>query len=75
MIKGQGYEYDKRNISMVICGSADIILTPETLGSVASLLAATICQGHHDMNHKLWNIGSAESYILRKQVLPECYYI
>ena len=27
-----------------------------TLGSVASLLSATLYQGHHDRNHKLWNI-------------------
>jgi hypothetical protein len=27
-----------------------------TLGSVASLLAATLYQGNPDMNHKLWNI-------------------
>ena len=25
-----------------------------TLGSVASLLAATLYQGNHDRNHKLW---------------------
>jgi len=27
-----------------------------TLGSVASMLAATLYQGHHDRNHKHWNI-------------------
>ena len=27
-----------------------------TLGSVASLLAATLYQGNPDRNHKLWNI-------------------
>jgi hypothetical protein len=27
---------------------------------VASLLAATIYQGNHDRNHKLWNIGSLQ---------------
>jgi hypothetical protein len=34
-----------------------------TLGSVASLLAATLYQGNPDRNHKLWNIVSAERYI------------
>ena len=29
-----------------------------TLGSIASLLAATLYQGNHNRNHKLWNIGS-----------------
>jgi hypothetical protein len=29
-----------------------------TLGSVASLLAATLYQGHPNKNHKLWNIVS-----------------
>jgi hypothetical protein len=46
-----------------------------TLGSVASLLAATLCQGHPDRNHKLWNIVSYERYILHMQVLLECCYI
>jgi len=27
------------------------------------LLAATLYQGMHDWNHKLWNIGSTEIYI------------
>ena len=35
-----------------------------TLGSVASLLAATLYQGNPDMNHKLWNIVSSEKYIV-----------
>ena len=30
---------------------------------VASLLAATLYQGNHDINHKLWNIVSTEIYI------------
>jgi hypothetical protein len=51
----------------------------EHLGSVASLLAATLYQGNHDRNHKLWNIGSADIYIyiyiLHMQVLLECCYI
>ena len=33
-----------------------------TLGSVASLLAATIYQGNPIRNHKLWNIVSTERY-------------
>jgi hypothetical protein len=39
-----------------------------TLGSVASLLAATLYQGIPDRNHKFWNIVSSErdiSYHLR----------
>ena len=35
-----------------------------TLGSVASLLEATLYQGNPDRNHKLWNIVSTETYIL-----------
>jgi hypothetical protein len=35
-----------------------------TLGSVASLLAATLYQENPDRNHKLWNIVSSERYIL-----------
>jgi hypothetical protein len=46
-----------------------------TLGSVASLLAATLYQGNPDRNHKLWNIVSIERYILHIQVLLECCYI
>jgi hypothetical protein len=34
-----------------------------TLGSVASLLAATLNQGHPDRNHKLWNVVWTERYI------------
>jgi hypothetical protein len=34
-----------------------------TLGSLASLLAATFYQGNLDRNHKLWNIISSESNI------------
>ena len=33
-----------------------------TLGSVASLLVATLYQGNPDTNHKLWNIVSTEIY-------------
>ena len=46
-----------------------------TLGSVASLLAATLYQGNLDRNHKLWNIVSSERYILHMQVLLESCYI
>jgi hypothetical protein len=46
-----------------------------TLGSVASLLAATLYQGNPDGNHKLWNIVSSERYIIHMQVLLECCYI
>jgi hypothetical protein len=46
-----------------------------TLGSVASLLAATLYQGIPDRNHKLWNIVAIERYILHMQVLLECCYI
>jgi hypothetical protein len=46
-----------------------------TLGSVASLLAATLYQGNPDGNHKLWNIVSSERNILHMQVLLECCYI
>jgi hypothetical protein len=35
-----------------------------TLGSVASLLAATLYPGNPDRNRKLWNIVSSERYIL-----------
>ena len=46
-----------------------------TLGSVASLLAATLYQRNPDRNHKLWNIVSSERYILQMQVLLKCCYI
>jgi hypothetical protein len=45
------------------------ILPKGTLGSVASLLAATLYQGIPDRNHKLWIIVSSERYILHMQVL------
>jgi hypothetical protein len=32
-------------------------------GSVASLLAATLYQGNHDRNYKVWNIGSSGSEV------------
>jgi hypothetical protein len=46
-----------------------------TLGSLASLLAATLYQGNPDRNHRLWNIVSSERDIVHIQVLLECYYI
>jgi hypothetical protein len=51
------------------------VLLKGTLGSVASLLAATLYQGNPDRDHKLWNIVSSERYILHMQVLLECCYI
>jgi hypothetical protein len=46
-----------------------------TVGSVASLLAATLYQGNPYKNHKLWNIVSSERYILHMQELLECCHI
>ena len=43
-----------------------------TLGSVVSLLAATLYQGNHVRSHKLWNVASTERDILHMQV--ECCY-
>jgi len=43
-----------------------------TLDSVASMLAATFYQGHHDRNQKHWNIWLTERYIHNMQVLLEC---
>jgi hypothetical protein len=40
--------------------SDDFNFTNGTLGSVASLLAATLYQGNPDRNDKLWNIVSSE---------------
>ena len=45
-----------------------------TLGSVASLIAATLYQRNPDKNHTLWNIVSSERYILHLQVLLECCF-
>ena len=82
MRKGPGSVYDKWNISVVICHGGDrtIFVTTSTLpkgtlGSVASLLAATLYQGNPDRNHRLWNIVSSERDIVHIQVLLECYYI
>jgi hypothetical protein len=52
-----------------------LILPKRTLGSVASLLAATLYLGNPDRNHKFWNIVSSERYILHMQVLLEYCYI
>ena len=41
-------------------------LPRETLGTVASLLAATLYQGNPDRNNKLWNIVSTDIYTLTK---------
>ena len=49
-----------RNIFEVMTST----LSRGTLGSVASLLAATLYQGNLDRNHKLWNIVSAQSIFL-----------
>ena len=46
-----------------------------TLGSVVSLLAATLYQGNPDRNHNLWNIGLTERDILHMHVLLEFCYI
>ena len=40
-----------------------------TLGSVASLLAATLYQGNPDRNHKLWNIVSYTPYASTAEML------
>jgi hypothetical protein len=45
-----------------------------TLGSVASLLAATPYQENHDRNHKFWNVYQLR-YIFFMLVLLECCYI
>jgi hypothetical protein len=46
-----------------------------TLGSVASMLAATLYQGHHDKHRKLEYLISGDIYIYHLQVLLEYYYI
>ena len=55
--------------------SDDFNLGLGTLGSVASLLAVTFFQGHHDMNHNPWDIVSAVRYILHMQVAVESFVI
>jgi hypothetical protein len=49
-----------------------VMMATVRLGSVASLLVATLYEGNTDRNHKLWNIVSTERYILHMQVLLEC---
>jgi hypothetical protein len=46
-----------------------------TLGSVASLLEATLYQRNPDRNHKLWNIVSSDRYLLHMQVLLEWFVL
>jgi hypothetical protein len=50
------------------------VITSTSLGSVASLLAATLYQGNPDRNHKLWNVISAQIYILHMQLLLKRLY-
>ena len=45
-----------------------------TLGSVDSLLAATLYQGNPDRNHKLWNIVSSERDIFHMQEIRQLSY-
>ena len=52
-----------------------VMVATVKLGSVASLLVATLYEGNTDRNHKLRNIVSTERYILHMQVLLECCYI
>ena len=49
---GQPNHGDDRKIFEVMTST----LPKGTLGSVASLLAATLYQGNPDRNHKLWNM-------------------
>jgi hypothetical protein len=67
---GQTKKYKRTNNEVMTS-----TLPKGSLGSVASLLAATLYQGNPDRNHKLWNIISSERYILHMQVLLECCYI
>jgi hypothetical protein len=41
----------------------------------AKIFAATLYQGNHGINHKLWNIRSTERYIRHMKVLLEWCYI
>jgi hypothetical protein len=52
---GQSSNGGDRNIFEVMTST----LPKGTLGSVASLLAATLYQGNPDRNHNLWNIVSS----------------
>ena len=64
---GQKKKYKRTNNEVMTS-----TLPKGTLGSVASLSAATLYQGNLDRNHELWNIVSSERYILHMQVLLEC---
>jgi hypothetical protein len=68
---GQPSHGDDRKIFEVMTST----LPEGTLGSVASLLSATLYQGNPNGNYKLWNIVSSERDILNMQVLLECCYI
>jgi hypothetical protein len=46
-----------------------LTLPKGTLGSVVSLLAATLYQGNPDSNHKLWNIVSSLRNVKIKQFI------
>ena len=82
--------YDKRNISTLICDTNFPVTLNQVMVAtvkllkwwlhnnhwlIASLLTATLYQGHPDRNDKLWNIETTERYILHMQVLLECCYI
>jgi hypothetical protein len=48
-------------------------LSKGTLGSLASLLAATLYRGNPDKNHKLWNIVSSERNTPYAGAAGSCY--
>jgi hypothetical protein len=68
---GQPSHGGNRNIFEVMTST----LPKGTLGSVASLLVATLYQGNPDRSHKLCNIVSSERCMLHMQVLLECCHI
>jgi hypothetical protein len=68
---GQPRHGGDRNIFEVMTST----LPSETLGSVASLLAATLYQGNPESNRKLWNIVLTEGCIFHMQVLLEYFYL
>jgi hypothetical protein len=47
----------------------DFNLTNRNPGSAASLLAATLYQVNPDRKHKLWNIGSTDVRVVRKELI------
>jgi hypothetical protein len=65
MRKWPDCDYDKQNVSVVICYSVMVnwvmTSTYRNLGAVASLLVATIYCENHGRSHKLWNIVSTTS--------------